>query len=200
LLDPFGLVSWPGSVVAAQALQRHAMDVVKQQRVLILGAGVGLEAQAAALLGAQHVLATDIHPTTLQQLELGVQQEAGITDKSIVETRILDLFGQQPIPESYDLLVVADVLYNEKLASQVCRRIAEAYGQNPEIRVLVTDSQRFVENFTGELYQELERVGRPPTEELAWTEQTLQQFTGSGVCIDEDQTYDITVRTLWIGL
>jgi predicted nicotinamide N-methyase len=194
LLDPFGLVSWPGSVVAAQALQQHP-EVVKDQSVLVLGAGVGVEAQAAALLGAKHVLATDIHPTTLQQLELGVQENDNIPDAT-VQTRIFDLFGNEAIPKS-DLLLVADVLYNEPLASQVVRRLVEAWVQNPKICILVTDSQRFVD-FTTELNAQLEQVQGPTS--VQWNEQTLPKFTGSGVCIDEDQTYDVKVRTLWIGL
>jgi predicted nicotinamide N-methyase len=199
LLDPFGFVSWPGSVVAAQELHRHQKTAVHNQRVLIFGAGVGVEAQAVAMLGAKEVLATDIHPTTLQQLAYGVSQEPQKIPEGVISTQILDLFAHEdtePIPDS-DLLIVADVLYNEQLASQVCRRIAEGVAQNPKIRVLVTDSQRFVPTFTTELQKRLgEQVATP----IEWQEKTLQQFTGSGVCIDEDQTYDVKVRTLWIGL
>lgn len=76
LLDPFGLVSWPGSVVATQLLHRYKSEI-ENSTVLILGAGPGVEAQAAAMLGARHVIATDIHPTTLQLLRYGAQ-EAGL--------------------------------------------------------------------------------------------------------------------------
>lgn len=198
LLDPFGIVSWPGSVVAAQELHRHAAEAVQDRSVLIVGAGVGLEAQAAALCGAKQVLATDIHPTTLQQLEFGVERADAIENKSVVQTEILDLYAheEQPIPNC-DLLIVADVLYNEELADQVRRRIVEAWVQNPKIKVLVTDSQRFVPAFWQDLGDELEKLGGAPCE---WQEETLQAFTGSGVMINEDQTYDVKVRKLWIGL
>lgn len=196
-LDPFGIVSWPGSLVAAQELSSHRSTAVEDRKVLILGAGVGLEAQAAALSGASHVLATDIHPTTLRQLQLGVEQEDAIHDKSIVETRILDLFAHedQPLPDC-DLLVVADVLYNENLASQVTRRIVEAFKRNQKIRVLVTDSQRFVPKFDAQLNELLEEVGGPG---CSWTEEQIT-FTGSGVIMNEDQTYDVKVRKMWIGI
>ena len=197
LLDPFGLVSWPGSVVAAQELCLHQKAAVNDQRVLVLGAGVGIEAQAAAILGAKEVLATDIHPTTLQQLAFGASQEPKIKS-GVIQTQIFDLFGTDPIMgNSFDLLIVADVLYNEQLASQVCCRIAEAVAQNPKIRVLVTDSQRFVPTFATELQA---RLGDQVKDPVEWKEQKLEGFTGSGVCIDEDQTYDVTVRRLWIGL
>jgi predicted nicotinamide N-methyase len=194
LLDPFGIVSWPGSVVAAQEMQ-HRQSIIKDKNVLILGAGVGMEAQAAAMTGAKHVLATDIHPTTLKQLEFGAK-EAKI--ESIIETRILDLFSQQPLPKA-DVIIAADILYNEELASQVARRCAEAVASNPEIKLLVTDSQRFVD-FVTELNENLKEVQKDGYRPLQWEERKLDQFTGSGVAIDEDQTYDVKVRVLWIGL
>ena len=195
-LDPFGIVSWPGSLVAARELLDNR-DCVVEKNVVILGAGVGLEAQAAALSGAKHVLATDIHPTTLQQLQLGVEKEDAINDKSIVETRILDLFAhdEQPLPEC-DLLVVADVLYNDKLALQVVRRIVEAWNRNSGVRVLVTDSQRFVPTFEKQLNEMMGALGGPV---CSWTEEKMT-FTGSGVCMNEDQTYGVTVRKMWIGI
>jgi predicted nicotinamide N-methyase len=199
LLDPFGLVTWPGSVVAAQELRQHSVEVVENSSVLILGAGVGVEAQAAAMLGASNILATDIHPTTLQQLELGVRENTKIPNKEVVTTQILDVFkdeDEQHLPKT-DLLIVADVLYNEKLATQVCTRIVQACRQNRDIKVLVTDSQRFVD-FPTELNARFQSAGLS-TDAVEWKEETFQ-FTGSGVCIDEDQTYDVKVRTLWIGL
>jgi predicted nicotinamide N-methyase len=78
LLNPFGLVTWPGSVVAAKELRQHSVEVVENNLVLILGAGVGVEAQAAAMLRVSNMLATDKYPTTLQQLELGVRENAKI--------------------------------------------------------------------------------------------------------------------------
>jgi predicted nicotinamide N-methyase len=204
LLDPFGLVSWPGSVKAAQELCRRAETAVKDRHVVVVGAGVGVEAQTAAILGAKKVLATDIHPTTLQQLEFGVQQESRIHNKDIVQTQILDLFessDNQPIPVPCDLLVVADVLYNEQLAAQVCRRCAESVQQNPAVRILITDSQRFVPEFIDNLNKELSNVvPRDTFKPMQWKMEMMKGFTGSGVMIDEDQTYDVKVHYLWIGL
>ena len=49
-------------------------NVIDNSAVLILGAGPGVEAQAVAMLGAKQVIATDIHPTTLQLLRYDAQQ------------------------------------------------------------------------------------------------------------------------------
>lgn len=203
LLDPFGLILWPGSVVAAQELKIVSRTTVKDKIVLILGGGVGVEAQAAAELGAKEVLATDIHPTTLEQLRLGVQENSMISDSTRVETAIFDLFSKDPLPcTSADLIVVADLLYNEQLASQVVQRLAEAWHRNPKVQILVTDSQRFVD-FHEQLITALEKVASETSQSapiVHFVEYTLSEFTGSGVCIDEDQTYEVKVRSIWIGL
>ena len=204
MLDPFGLVSWPGSVLAARELHKHAEEAVLNKTVVVFGAGVGVETQAAAMLGPEQVIATDIHPTTLQQLEYGVEKNDQISSRgTIVETQVLDLFltkNEQPIPPC-DLLVVADVLYSEVLASQVCRRCAEALEANPDIKILITDSQRFVPTFIDELNQELAKVAITDPPPIAkWKLETMKNFEGSGVIIDEDQTYDVKVQSLWIGL
>ena len=200
-LDPFGLVSWPGSVGAAQEIRKWR-HVIENKTVLILGAGVGLEAQAAAMMGAKRVIATDIHPTTLLQLELGTTL-ANIA-ASVVETQLLDLclnHDQQPLPVA-DVVIAADVLYNEYLASHVSRRCVEALSQNPATKILITDSQRFVDKFVPELNQLLETIWKKNGEHHIrneWLERNLE-FTGSGVIIDDDQTYDVKVRVLWVGL
>jgi predicted nicotinamide N-methyase len=205
LLDPFGLMAWPGSVRAAQELCRHAERTVQDRHVVILGAGVGVETQAAAILGARQVTATDIHPTTLQQLEFGIDQEKRIPPGK-VQTLLLDLFAtsqEQPLPSPCDLLVVADVLYNEQLAKQVCRRCAEALQQNWYCKILITDSQRFVPRFINDLNWACENVTQAvgiPFQKVEWHVEMMKGFTGSGVMLDDDQTYDVKVGHLWIGL
>jgi predicted nicotinamide N-methyase len=202
LLDPFGLVLWPGSVVAAQELKAHS-HTVRNKNVLVLGAGVGVETQALAELGAKRVLATDVHPTTLTQLRLGVEENTQIANSTVVEVEIFDLFSEAPLPmPSADLIVVADVLYNEQLAAQMVYRLLEAWKRNPAVNILVTDSQRFVD-FKTPLIGRLDEASLEISREapsIRFTEKTLDLFTGSGVCIDDDQTYDVKVRKIWIGL
>jgi predicted nicotinamide N-methyase len=191
--------------VAAQELQNHVL-AVQGKSVFIWGAGVGVEAQAVAELGAKSILATDIHPTTLQQLELGIMENDRILNKELVQTQIFDLMAETPFPNlSADLVVVADVLYNEQLANHVVRRVVEYWKHNPEVKVLITDSQRFVDIMKGlqDGFSKAIVNDNKAREEgmplIRCTEETLVAFTGSGVCIDEDQTYDVKVRKIWIG-
>lgn len=191
-LDPFGKIIWPGSIVAAQELTTF---MVKGAQVLILGAGCGIEAQVAARLGAASVLATDIHPTTLQLLEYGAAKAGGEISKAI-STSVFDIASSESLPDC-DLIVVADVLYNDHLAAQVVRRCVEARRSPTPPIILITDSQGFVRhNFDRNLNSKLKAIGQP---EAKIMNRTLYGFTGSGVAIDEDQTYDAVTRIIWIG-
>lgn len=75
-LDPFGLVVWPGAVIAVQEIQKlfSSPSLLQNKTVLILGAGSGVETIAMAQLGAKHVIATDIHPITLQLIRYSSKQ------------------------------------------------------------------------------------------------------------------------------
>ena len=70
--DPFGVVMWPGSILASQHLALHQNDI-SNQTVVVLGAGTGVEAQAAAYLGAKKVFALDVNRLTLKLANYGAE-------------------------------------------------------------------------------------------------------------------------------
>lgn len=114
-----------------------------------------------------------------------------------------DLFSEVPLPES-DIIIAADVLYNSELAAQVGRRIYEAISKNDKIpKLIVTDSQKFHgTDFLVEVKElkELSSLLRERgLEELQWEMRQLTQVRGSGVLVDEDQTYDVDVRMICWG-
>jgi predicted nicotinamide N-methyase len=215
-LDPFGLVAWPGAVVAARELQEHASYRVVGKNVLVLGAGCGVEALAAAALGAASVLATDIHEQTLELLTLAAAATAAkksssspwyddIRPTTTIATKLFDITDHAiPLPDidNVDLMIIADVLYNDELAHYIAVRIEELlsytrlhrrrsgrHNNNKNVRILVTDSQRFVANDT--LFP-VDRWG------AKWETRQLVSFCGSGVALNEDQIYNVTARVLWI--
>mmetsp|Transcript_18236 Transcript_18236/g.28176 ORF Transcript_18236/g.28176 Transcript_18236/m.28176 type:complete len:322 (+) Transcript_18236:1385-2350(+) len=188
ILDPFGLVTWPGSVIAAQELQ-HYTHQIQNSTVLVLGAGPGVEALSVAMLGAKHVIATDIHPTTLQLLDYGAKQ-AGLDDQ--IKTRVFDLFSEMDLPKC-DIVIVADVMYDAYLGKQVGRRMKEVLRRATPPKILITDSQRFAgTDFLPDLNKACQSFHE-------WETRTLANFTGSGVMVNEDQTYNVTARVLCIG-
>lgn len=191
-IDPFGLVLWPGAVVAAKEMMHHR-SFVKNKSVLVLGTGIGCEAQAAAFLGASKVLATDINPRTLELLQYGAKL-GGYGE--IISTKLFDIASSIPLSSfDFDFLLVADVMYNENLAYHVARRCEEAYRLDSKPVILVTDSQRIVHSFESELNKRLVPLGHRPVE---WDLRLLTNFTGSGVLIEQDQTYSVKARTIWI--
>lgn len=195
--DPFGVVLWPGAHLAARMLDTNR-NAVSGQSVLALGAGTGLECLMAARLGAARVLACDISPLALALLRHGAEK-AGLSDR--VETQVLDLFSDEAVPAA-DVLVCADLLYNPELATQVGRRCGEALtaaaARGSPLSLLVTDSQRFSgggDSFTTGLLAQLPEARREAAEvAFAWQTTHLEQITGSGILIDEDQTNDWSVK------
>ena len=184
---------WPGAHLAAKLLDTNSASV-RGRTVLALGAGTGLEALVAARLGAARVIACDISPLALALLRHGAEK-AGLAN---VETQTFDLFSQDALPLA-DVLVCSDLLYNPELADVVGRRCGEALTSAKQrgrsLSLLVTDSQRFSGGqaaFTKALLEHLPLDGREDAAAaLCWQATHLEQITGSGILIEEDQTYDV---------
>lgn len=202
--DPFGVVLWPGAALAAQLLSSNA-DALRGRTVLALGAGTGLEALSAAHLGAGRVLACDVNPLALALLRHGAER-AGLAER--VETRTLDLFDEADALPAADVLLCSDLLYNPELAHQVGRRCGEALAaaeeRSSKLSLLVTDSQRFQgggDGFSRGLLSRLPSDAARDAAEaaLGWQATHLEQFTGSGILVEGDQTYDIDARfiSMW---
>jgi hypothetical protein len=81
--------------------------------------------------------------------------------------------------------------------------VSKSINQILSCKILITDSQRFVPRFIHYLNVACETVAEAMDvhyQKVEWHVETMERFTGSGVMIDEDQTYDIKVGNLWIGL
>ncbi|MCP4502276.1 MAG: methyltransferase [Deltaproteobacteria bacterium] len=128
---PYGAVLWNSSVVAARWLLGRNL---RGQRVLDLGAGNGLCALTASLLGADSK-ALDVDANVLK-LVAG----AATAQHLVVATGIFDVFDDVKLP-SCDLLIVADVLYEPELARRVADNVVAAHKNGSA--VLVVDPQRY---------------------------------------------------------
>ena len=207
--DPFGVVMWPGSILASKELMKQHLcpqdqSSITNATVLVLGAGTGLEALTAALLGAKRVIATDINSLTLKLLEYGASNDVRIGDNLCGE--YFDLFSGKPLP-ACDILVAADVLYNPELAAQVGLRLHESITRSfnvgiTPLKVIITDSQKFHgTNFLEQTeLRDLNSLLRESNvEHLEWKSFKLENVCGSGVLVDEDQIYDADVRMISWG-
>lgn len=115
---------------------------------------------------------------------------------------MLDIFSDEELP-STDIVILADVMYDESLGRQVGRRIYQLLQRTHPPKILVSDSQRFTD-FLPDLNQQLlQYYTQPPHSSsfvpLVWETRELERFTGSGVLLDDDQTYEVHARVLLIG-
>jgi predicted nicotinamide N-methyase len=104
---PYWAFAWAGG----QALARHVLDdpaIVRDKRVLDLGAGCGLVGIAAAKMGAARVLAADIDPFACAAIALNAAANA-------VEIAVTseDLIGAAG---SWETILVGDLFYERPLA------------------------------------------------------------------------------------
>lgn len=110
LPPPYWAFAWPGG----QALARHLLDhpdLVRHQHVLDLGAGCGIEALAASLVGARSTLAADIDPYAEVACRLNAQHN-GLE----LQTTTADVIGQDG---PWDVILVGDLFYDAALAGRL---------------------------------------------------------------------------------
>ena len=117
---------------------------------------------------------------------------------------VFDIFSKEKIPKC-DVVIAADILYNEYLAKQVGKRCLEVLfdtnnNNNNPTKLIVTDSQKFHgTDFIKEIHNDSRFMNNDNDITLSWEEKILKNVTGSGILIDEDQTYDVKGRILRIN-
>ena len=121
---------WASGQVLAQYVLEHP-TLVRGQRVLDFGCGSGVVGIAAALAGAQHVIACDIDPDALR----ATARNAALNG---VELELVADFDAAV--GELDLIIVADVLYDAQNLPWLHRFLSRASG------VLLADSR--IKDFT----------------------------------------------------
>ena len=157
--DPYGAVLWP----AAWAVARHILESTtskKQQQgssskddnsngdnddpplkgltILELGTGTGLVSLAAALGGADKVIASDYEEVALSLTRYAADTFLPSFLDDRIETKIVDMCDQtMPLPPA-DIVVAADVMYEPRTGIALAHRVKEAIDRGS--RVVVGDS------------------------------------------------------------
>ena len=107
-----------------------------------------------------------------------------------METRLFDLYDDGDELPDHDVLVCADVLYDLGLAAR-CGEVAGNALRRQEhkpAKLVATDSQRYAGH--GDAF--LETLASPGA---AWRAEAVA-FTGSGLLVDDDQSYEATANVL----
>ena len=113
---PYWAFAWPGGQALARYILDHP-DLVTGKRVLDFGAGSGLVALAAAMAGAQHVIAADIDPFAVAAISRNAKANA-----LTVEAVDRDMIGSR---ERLDLILVGDMCYERPLAERLMAWLKE---------------------------------------------------------------------------
>lgn len=209
---------WPGAHLAARLLDTNSASV-RGCTVLALGAGTGLEALVAARLGASRVIACDISPLALALLRHGAER-AGLANVETQTFDLFsqDALPLADVLVCSDLLYNPELA--AQVGRRCGEALTTAKQRGSGLSLLVTDSQRFSGGqtaFTKALLEHLPLAramsigvwcvpATPPATlrllriqagredaaaALCWQATHLEQITGSGILIEEDQTYDI---------
>jgi predicted nicotinamide N-methyase len=123
-----GLVSWDGSIVLGKYLEIHP-DIVRNKKVLELGAGTGVAGLSAGLLGASKVLLTDLQ-YTLDNLRRNIAETVNANThlpnlSQSLSAVHLDWSDFHTYPESdWEVVLGADIVWLEELVPALAQCIS----------------------------------------------------------------------------
>ncbi|TDH72531.1 hypothetical protein CCR75_000799 [Bremia lactucae] len=115
-----GLTTWDGSVVLAKYLEHNRHSGIAGSRVVELGSGTGLVGIAAAILGANQVILSDL-PYVVDNLAKNVAETVKLAARigrpieSEVSVEVLDWFKPPTDLGDIDILLASDVVWVEEL-------------------------------------------------------------------------------------
>jgi predicted nicotinamide N-methyase len=124
---PFWAAAWPGG----QVLARYVLDtpeLVAGRVVLDLGSGSGLVAVAAALAGADGVLASEIDPFGVTAIELNARANG------VAGIRVLgDVLGGEP--PAVAVILAGDVCYDRTMTDRVLPFLERARDRGTDVLI-----------------------------------------------------------------
>lgn len=172
-LSPYFGVMWPAGRVLARVLAERGEAGLKGRRVLELGCGLALPSMVASRLGAD-VLATDYHPDVEPFLRSNLVRNAIIG----VDFATLDWSALGCDPDSFDLIVGSDLLYEAKLIPMLAGFLTRV--RRPSVEIIVVDPDRpYRHEFRDEMVRRgfsLEEYSQVPVTDHSRLMATIMRF------------------------
>ena len=141
LAAPFWAYPWAAGCALARVILDRA-ELVKDLRVLDVGAGGGVAAFAAARAGAASVVANDVDPWALAVTRLGAARQA-----LSLSLLLRDLTEDIATVEDFDVVLCSDMAYEKRMTPRYHALLQRA--RNRGARVLVADAGRTYFNASG---------------------------------------------------
>lgn len=140
--DQGSTFTWPCAIVLATYLMSLGSNVLKEKTVVELGAGTGLPSLVAALLGAKCVTITDRaeEPEMYQLLEESIRLNRVSNTCHCME---LDWNRSTSHHFASDIILGADVLYNEEDFDSVLGLISVLLDSRDDAEALLTYQHRW---------------------------------------------------------
>eukprot|EP00300_Choanocystis_sp_HF-7_P033635 c46020_g1_i1.p1 GENE.c46020_g1_i1~~c46020_g1_i1.p1 ORF type:complete len:290 (-),score=39.76 c46020_g1_i1:258-1082(-) len=136
---------WNGARAASAYFEEHP-ELVRGRSVLEFGAGSGLPSLVAVALGARFVAVTDYPSPELVAAMQGNLERNGMADPARA-VALGYLWGSDAAPvltanggAGYDVLVLADCMWNHPLHQALVDSVAATLRQSPDAMALVTFS------------------------------------------------------------
>lgn len=150
-----GLRTWEAALHLGEYLCAHASTLVQERCILELGAGTGyISIMCAKHLRASHVIATDGSDDVVSGLADNFHLN-GLQDTSIIQGRELKwgetLIGRE-LPEWYrdqkvDLVLGADVTFDEGGIAALTSTCEDIFGLYPEVKIIIAATRRNAKTF-----------------------------------------------------
>lgn len=129
---PYWAYSWAGGTLLARHILAHR-DIVRNRRILDLGAGSGIVGIAARKCEASRVIAAEIDANAIAVIALNAEAN-GVT----VEVTSADVLAGDP--PDVDIILAGDVFYSAQLAQRVLQFLTAS--RKAGIEVLIGDPGR----------------------------------------------------------
>lgn len=139
---------WQAGRLLADYLETNGKDLTKNKTVLELGAGAGLPSLICALCGAKQVVVTDypdaelienlrynIEHCTLLPVPCNIQAEGYLWGAPTV--KIVSHISQEESGPRFDLLILADLLFNHSEHSKLLTTVQETLNKSSKALALV---------------------------------------------------------------
>ncbi|XP_027362181.1 protein N-lysine methyltransferase METTL21A-like [Abrus precatorius] len=119
---------WESAIILSEWMTAQREMDLRGKKVLELGAGAGLPGLTAAMLGANHVLLTDVEPL-IKALVRNVEAN-GLGN--VVKVRKL-VWGRDESPGEFDLVLMSDVLFDPEQMGALAQTLKSVCGDHTRV-------------------------------------------------------------------